>query len=342
LATVRGADRARRPIDPVAQAEEASILALERGSRDEDVRRMLTDFRRRLSREPLDTRSRVVYASLLLGLSRNVADMQAAVFHAGTAAELSPVTVPVVRTAALILARANERPRAAALVREMFSYDPPAAAELLGAMEPYLYVHEIEEALPPTVDAWLEWARWLRARGRSEQADRRVRDALARWPDDVRVLSRICLWMAWRGEWDVLAGLIPPSRALVEGPEAAAALICRAHARAASGDADGARADLATALGFDGDQVWAQMAAGDVHLLLGDLEQARRSWTRLLHLLPEESGARRVALLLRLARLEREHGEPAAALRYWRAVLEIDPDHREARRGIEELTGSPP
>ena len=49
--------------------------------------------------------------------------------------------------------------------------------------------------------------------------------------------------------------------------------------------------------------------------------------------------ADRRGLLSRLARLEDEYGRPAAALRHWKALLELDPDHVEARRRVDDLTG---
>ena len=93
--------------------------------------------RRDVAREPLDTRTRVVYSGLLLAVGRELADARVAVFHARTAAEISPVTVPVVSIAALVLGRANESDRAVSLVQRMFDYDPEAAADLLGEMEPF-------------------------------------------------------------------------------------------------------------------------------------------------------------------------------------------------------------
>jgi tetratricopeptide (TPR) repeat protein len=72
---------------------------------------------------------------------------------------------------------------------------------------------------------------------------------------------------------------------------------------------------------------------------MGDVTRARKEWNRALHDLdPGQVSARR-PLLLRLARLEDLHGRPGAALRLWQAVLEIDPDHAEARRRIDDLSG---
>ena len=101
LAGWLGADEARRKVEVTTLAEQALQLALERGSDDPSVRRTLIDLRRTVGRRPLESRTRVVYASLVLALSTNQDEMQLAGFHAGRAAELSPVTVSVVRAATL-------------------------------------------------------------------------------------------------------------------------------------------------------------------------------------------------------------------------------------------------
>lgn len=341
LATLRGADRSRRPLDSVSAAQEAVDRALARGSGDTEVRGLLIEVRREVAREPLDTRTRVVYAGLLLGLGREIADLRAAVFHARTAAELSPVTVPVVSAAALVLGRANEATDAATLVRKMFGYDPEAAADLLSALDPFLYPEQTEAALPPAPDSWLSWSRQLRSRGRGEEADAWVRRTHERWPDHLEALHQMCALALRRGEPETLADLFPPSRQLPDEPAAAPALACRALAAALRQEPQSARSDLNRALELDGSSASVLALAGEVHLALGAPDEARRCWNRALFALAESARAPRLRLLLRLARLEQEHGEPAAALRLWRSVLEIDPDHGEARRRIEELTGVP-
>lgn len=341
MATLRGADRSRRPLDPIATAQEAVDRALARGSGDADVQGALIRVRRDVAREPLDTRTRVVYASMLLALGRELTHTRLAVFHARTAAELSPVTVPVVSTAALVLSRANERADAVSLVRGMFGYDPDGAASLLGALRPSLYVSEIEEALPPAPEAWLRWAQHLRSRNQADDADEWVRRAYSRWPGHPGVLHQMCVLALRRGEPETLAGLFPPSRRLPDEPAAAPALACSALAGALAGDPDRARSDVGRALELGGDDASVLSLAGEVYLALGARDDARRVWNRALYLLADTARAPRIRLLLHLARLEQEYGEPAAALRLWRSVLEIDPDHEEARRGIEELTGVP-
>ena len=104
-ATWLGADSARRPPDPVELAGKALQDSIDKGSRDPAVLARLRALREELAREPLDSMTRTVYAGLLLSLSRSLEEAAAAAFHASAAAELAPVTVPVQRRAARILAR---------------------------------------------------------------------------------------------------------------------------------------------------------------------------------------------------------------------------------------------
>jgi tetratricopeptide (TPR) repeat protein len=325
----------------VAVARNAVDTALEQGSRSVDVRRGLLAVRRDVAREPLDTGARVVYASLILGLGREVADLRAAVFHARIAAELSPVTTPVVSTAALVLTRANEGAKAASLVRRMFEYDADAASVLLAELEPNLYPLQIDSALPPLPESWLAWSRQLRARGREGGADEWIRRSHGRWPDHPGVLHQMCALLLRRGDPHALGALFPPSLRLPDTPAAAPALACRAVARAVDGARETARADLQRAHRLAADDASVLSLAGEAHLALGAYDEARRTWNRALYALADSAREPRQRLLVRLARLEQEHGEPAAALRLWRNILETEPQHVEARRRVAELTGTP-
>ena len=91
LATLLGADRARRSMDPRKIAEGALQASLEHGNDAPVVREVLVDLRRSLGRRPLDSGTRVAYAGLLLGLSSSVEQTRAAAFHARRASELAPV-----------------------------------------------------------------------------------------------------------------------------------------------------------------------------------------------------------------------------------------------------------
>ena len=339
-ATALGADDARRPVDPQSVAEEVSQLAIERGNRDAEVRSMLIGLRRELSWRPLDSRTRVIYASLLLGLSRSLADVEAARFHARQAAHNAPVTVPVVHTAALILARCGDADHALQLVREMFGYDHGSAARLLIQMQPMVYDDQLAEALPHDAAAWHAWFQALSREGRSEEADRWLVEAYARWPEDLPILQNMAARALRSSDAGALARLFPVSLAIPDDPAAAALLTYRARFRATEGELTGARKDLQRALELDGNDVTVQILAGEAFEEIGDYDEARRLWsTALFTLAPNASDTRR-AVLVRLARLEQGHGEPATALRLWRQVLETDPENEEARRRIRTLTGA--
>ena len=132
--------------------------------------------------------------------------------------------------------------------------------------------------------------------------------------------------------------LLPPGKPLPAEPAAATLYVWRAHLALHRGRSDDAVADVETALRLQGSGS-THTLAGDFFEQLGDAARARREWSRALHGTSRERLSTRRGLLLRLARLEDRHGRPAAALRFWEAVLEIDPDHAEARRRVDDLSG---
>jgi tetratricopeptide (TPR) repeat protein len=339
VATLCGADEARRKVDPRDVATAALEQALDLGSRDAQVRDKLVQLRTVVARRPLDGRARSVYASLLLSLSSSVKQLQAPVFHARVAAEFAPVTVPVVQLSALVLAHARETDEAVQLTRHMFGYDRASAAELLARFEHLLTADQIEQAIPPSPEAWLAWSAQLKERGRREDSVAWLVGAHQRWPDDLAVLELMAERLARLEDWEALGALFTPSRDLPETAEVAPLIAYRALARGMNGDPAGARQDIVVALRAGGESIALRVLAGDVYAGLEDFGEARRLWNRALFELETRQVVRRQAVLLRLARLEREHGEPAAELRLWRSVLQIDPDHVEARRRIQELTG---
>ncbi|HKQ62051.1 MAG TPA: hypothetical protein VJS92_12235, partial [Candidatus Polarisedimenticolaceae bacterium] len=79
--------------------------------------------------------------------------------------------------------------------------------------------------------------------------------------------------------------------------------------------------------------------AGEALAGLGEFDQARAVWNRALFALPASARTARRELLVRLARVEDDHGEPAVALRLWQSVLELEPGLPEARRRIQDLSG---
>jgi tetratricopeptide (TPR) repeat protein len=338
LGTWLGADQARRKIEVRELAEGALQTALQRGSEDAEVRAALVDMRRTLGWRPLESKTRVVYASLVLGLASGREDMRLAAFHADRAAGLAPVTVPVVRAAALVLAHTGRLDRALELIRRMFSYDPPRAAATLAQIESLVLGVRLDEGIPETPDAWLAWSLQLRKDGRRDDANAWLGRAHERWPDHVPTLVRVAGAAYRRRDWPALATLLPPGEPLPAEPSAATLHVWRAHLALHRGRSNDAVADVETALRLQGSGS-IRTQAGDLFEQLGDAVRARKEWTRALHGTSRERFSTRRALFLRLARLEDRHGRPAAALRFWEAVLEIDPDHAEARRRVDDLSG---
>ena len=65
-----GADLARNPIDAREVAERTIERAIAEGNQAPEVRERLLELRAAVGRRPLDTKTRVAYASVLLGMSR--------------------------------------------------------------------------------------------------------------------------------------------------------------------------------------------------------------------------------------------------------------------------------
>ncbi len=339
-ATLLGADRARRPLESREVARQTILQAIELGAGDPTVRDAMLSLRRELGRRPMDAYTRAVYATFILGVSRGADDARTAAFHARRAAEIAPVTVPVIRYATHVLARTDETAGALELVRGMFGYDPESAATLLAEIEPLLPPDAPAGALVEAPEAWLAWWTRLRAQRRDDEAGALLRRALERWPDDLELLRRAAGRAHAEQRWDDLARLLPPDRALPEQAAAAPLFAFRARARAAAGDGAGARRAAAAAVRAGPDDPVVLSLAADALETLGDGETARRHWTRALFLLAgRRSSDERLGIMVRLARLEEREGSPAAALRNWRSILELQPEHAEARRRIEDLTG---
>jgi tetratricopeptide (TPR) repeat protein len=224
------------------------------------------------------------------------------------------------------------------LMRGMFSYAPRETAKLLADVAPVLYADEVELALPDDPDAWLAWARELRSRGRVAEASTRLDQTVRQWPDHLPSLRLVAEVALRQGDWDRLGELFPAGQQLPDDPQAAPVLACRARYHAGRGDDGAASADLERALLLDGASVTVRALAGDAFESLGDAGEARRQWKRALFLLPPAERALRESILVRLARLEDRQGAASRALQLWAEVLEVDPDHPEARRRLKELT----
>ncbi len=336
-ASLLGAGAAREPIRAQDLAAGAAEETLVHGSDSKGVRDALVQLRRRVSRSPLDSKTRVTYAGLLLGVSRRLEDTRAAAFHAGRAAELAPVTLSVVGASARVLQRTGESERALELIRSVFEFDPRAAARLLSEIEPTLPATPVERGLPPTPEAWLAWSVRLHELGRTDEGTTRLIDAVRRWPDHLPTLGRIASRAARLDDWETLEGLFPGDREFPELPAAAPVLLQRARVRARRGEAGAAASDVATAFRLGGATPLHRILAGEVHALLGAPDEARRQWGRAMAALPEGADPMRARILRLLARLEEQEDRPADALRYWQTLLGLDPDNAEARRHIADL-----
>lgn len=338
MATWLGAGETRRLSEASDEAETTVVRSVARGMDDPEVRQASVDLRRVVGRRPLDSRARVAYAGLLLARSRKVDDTRAAAFHARRAALLAPVTVPVVRSATLVLARTKDTHEALSLIRSMFAYDPGAAARLLARVEPLLGTG-VDSGLPDRPEAWLAWSSQLREDHRAAEADATLELTYSRWPQHLPTLQQLAARASRARDWKALGTLFPDGRELPDLPAAAPALLYRARLKAARQDPEGARQDIDRALALDGDARLVQILAGEACESLGAVEEARRHWSHALFGLRPGDLATRQLLLLRLARLEDRHGQPAAALRLWQSLIQLDPGHAEARRRVDDLTG---
>jgi len=222
VSSLNGADRARQRFDPRDLAESALLQALSQGSDNRQVLAKLHELRGVIGRRPLDSRTRVVYASLLLSLSRSSSDLIVPAFHARVAASLSPVTVPVVRVAVLVLTSSGETNEALPLIREMFSYDPKSAAPLLARAEPLLSAEQMPLALPELPEAWLAWSRELYEQGRRQESEVFVEQAYSRWPENLDLYKSVAARKIRASDMQALASLFPDHHTLPNDPEAAA------------------------------------------------------------------------------------------------------------------------
>jgi Flp pilus assembly protein TadD len=339
-ASVLGADRARVPVESKELAKRTLLRAIENGPEDPEVRAAMVRLRTEIGRRPLAARTRSIYAVMLLGVSRGPDDLAAPLFHAARAAASAPVTVPVVRDAANVLVRGGRPSDGLRLTREMFGYDPDAAARLLGELEPFLSAEETSAAIPDVPTSWLARFRALRGADRKSEADALIEQAFRRWPGDGEVRLLYATLAHDRADWGSVFRALPPSEPIPEGRDASRLQAYRARARLERGDVEGALGDVAAALASGASDVRTLMAAAAVQEHAETPEAARDSLNRALFLLGATGRTtERLAILVRLARLEQRRGEASSALRAWRSVLELAPDHAEARRRVDELTG---
>jgi len=341
LATLSGADEARRSFNPREFATTILDTALEHGSDAPEVRGALVAMRSTIAHRPLDTKTRVAFSTAMLGVARTIDDLEVAAFHARLAARLTPVTVPVVRGSAIVLLNTGHSDESLALIRAMFGYDPGAASRLLALSEPLLLPNQVEQGVADAPEAWQAWARQLRQIGRAEEAGLWFERGLERWPEDLRLLVQVAEQTSKARDWEKLDDLLR-GRTLPDEPGAALLYVHRARLHVQAGNLDDAASDLTTALRLASRSTSVHLRAGDTYMAMGAADEARRSWNRALFLLEQGQDDPRSRVLRRLARLEEAQGRHGTALRQWRAVLNLDPDDEEAQRRVTALAGSSP
>jgi tetratricopeptide (TPR) repeat protein len=341
VATLRGADEARASSDPREDARRVVGATFERGSNDEILRADFASLRHRVARLPLDASTRSAYATALIIFANSHDGLDAAAFHARTAARCAPVTVPVVRRSAIVLAQTGHLSEGTDLTYRMFEYDPPAAARLLATLEPFLTISAARDAVPDSPKAWLARIKQLSRESRIEDANLVLVEALDRWPTDLPLRGLAAERAMIAKDWGEVARLLPSDEIYPNTTESAILYIFRCRARAIANDPVGAQADLESAIVQGGHRPWVLIMAGDAWLALDRPDRAEEIWTRALHAATGESAELRADCLSRLARLAERKGQNGTALRLWRRVLELLPDDDEASQSIARLGTEP-
>jgi O-antigen ligase/tetratricopeptide (TPR) repeat protein len=342
-ATLLDAGAARAAASPWERSAGAARAALRNGPADPLVRETLLDLRARIGRRPFDADARVAYAAVLLEAAFGTPDLAAAAFHARAAVGVSPVSRPVVTTAADVLLRTGEPEAALDLVRAMFGWDPHEAARLLARAEPLVSPAPLERALPDDPEAWEAWALRLARDGRREAARARREAAYARWPDDPAVRAAAADEALRRGVVAAFRAIIPTTLAVPAGPLGVALLAHRARAKGLAGDREGARTDAWAAAREGDEEAGPLLRAGDALEAVGEITVARDLFTRAAHAARSERGSSlRIAALLRVARLDEREGRAGDALRVSRDVLALDPRNREAADRVDRLLTARP
>lgn len=342
LATLCGADPARKPFDPGRIAEEALGKTLAGGDAS-PAREAASRLRARLTRTPLDPAARTILASLLAETADTPGERAAAVDQTLAATRLVATDEWVGHAAARVLAQCGRTDLALREIRRMFSYAPDDAATALGEIEPFLPAGAIDPGLPDDPRSWLAWSNRLRRSEREDEADARLAALLARWPDDLAARTVAASAAASRDRLDELKRIVPPTLALPGSRETAALLAFRARTKALIGDSAGSRDDAAHAARLAPDDPWVLTLAGDA-LAETDPDAARNRWTRALYGLPATPSSADAAIWIRyrLARLADRQGRAGDALREWRTILDERPGDGEAKRRVAELTGEGP
>jgi len=342
IATLFGADAARRPFNPGKLAESAMARTLA-GNNPQPAREAQDILRERLRRFPLDAASRMIEASLRSETAADDSGRSKAVDQVLAATRLVASDEWISRGAARAFARCGRTDLALREIARMFGYAADVAATTLAQVEPFVAHDRLEDGIPASPPAWLAWSVRLRADGRHDEADARLAALLDRWPGELPALRVAASVAAGRERIDELSRLVPPTLVLAETAENASLLVFRARSKGASGDAAGARADALRAIALSGGDPWVLTLAGDA-FVASEPALARDYWTRALYRLLEKPGTRGRAIWLRfrLARQNDREGRAGDALREWRTILAERPDDGEAKRRVAELTGESP
>jgi O-antigen ligase/tetratricopeptide (TPR) repeat protein len=338
-----GAGDARSNGSPWEASARAAEAALRAGPEDDLVDETLRTLRRALGARPFHAETRAAYAAVLLEATFGTHDAVAAAFHARAAADSSPVSRPVVEVSADVLLRSGDARGAMEWILAMFAWDPTEAARMLGRAEPLLEAAGVDVVLPDDPTAWEAWSARLARSGRKAEARGRRLEALARWPGNAFTRVALAEDLLRSGEIDRFLEVVPPDLEIEERRDHAALLVHRARSRGLSGDSDGARADALSATRVGKNEPGILLRAADALVAVEQDRLARELWVRALHRFRSAGNVpATVATLSRIARLDEKQGRHGDAYRAWREVLTLDPDHGEASRRVERLTGSAP
>jgi tetratricopeptide (TPR) repeat protein len=313
-------------------------LALQEGFRDPGATEPMRRLRRHVLEHPLDGRARAAYAAGIMALAPGLEVRSAAAFHARTAARAAPVTVPVVRQAALILAGSGAKDEAVRWNRHLFEFAPAEAAGLLRELEGGLTDSDVLLAVGERPEAATAWGRDLLERGRRSDAESWFRAAVERDPASLDARTLLATMRAARSDWAGVRELLEAP--IPDEPRTARLRAVAGRAYAAEGRRTEAAREVARALDLAPEDADVLAEVAEAEISLGRIEVARNLLRTASHL--ARADRQRLGILVRIARLEDESGRPAEALRAWRRVLEADPENREARRRLEALVGFTP
>lgn len=178
------------------------------------------------------------------------------------------------------------------------------------------------------------------ARGRPEEAERRLRRCLASRPDhpEARSLLHKIFTGARRFADQVELLLSEADRAADPGERVEKWLLAAGLMERELGDPQGAIRVLRRVVSADPDSVDAWRRLAQLYRLVDEPANQHEAWLRIARLAPESE---RLAALQKAARLAEEVlRDPLAARSTWESLLELDPRQREALDRLVELDRS--